>query len=163
MNQRGFTLMELAFSVTIIAVLSLVSASAISIASDGFSRMISRASMERQSQNTFRILQNTIVNTAQDSIIRFQNRRFEFKTMDGHHVEFRCASGSAPLRYRFIGEHDWKTVLSDIVRNSFSFSYQQYDGTRATRSEDIRQVVIQSGLSVAGENAQFRYTFYVRN
>lgn len=163
MNQRGFTLMELAFSVTIIAVLSLVSASAISIASDGFSRMVSRASMERQSQNTFRILQNTIVNTAPDSIIRFQNNRFEFKTVDGHHVEYRCASRTGPLRYRFIGEHDWKTILSGIVRNSFRFSYQKYDDSRATQNEDIRQVVIESGLSVAGENAQFRYTFYIRN
>ena len=163
MKKTGFTLMELAISITIFGILTLVAAGIINIGIESYDLFITRATFAREAQNTLRTMMAKIPLAIPTEIKRAQNRRFQFITKQGQEVEFEYVKNSSLLRFRIIGEQDWRVILNNIAKNGFEFNYYESNGKKGTKQEDIRRIEVIFNLEKEDQSAGYIYKFYIRN
>jgi prepilin-type N-terminal cleavage/methylation domain-containing protein len=162
-NIRGFTLVELAITITVISILSAICGGIIILGINNYLFISAHSLMTRESQNTMKLLHNEIEKAIPDQIISAQETMFSFINTDGNLIEFDYDMMSGVLRYRMDGLGIWQIVLNNIQSNGFSFSYYKNDGTAWSVFSEIRRVNINFNLTLAGENESYESEIFIRN
>jgi prepilin-type N-terminal cleavage/methylation domain-containing protein len=163
MKKTGFTLMELAISVTIFGILTLVAAGIINIGIESYDLFLTRATFAREAQNTLRIMLEKIPLAIPSDIKKAQGRRLQFITIKEQEVEFQYVQKDSILRYRVIGEQDWRVILNNIAKKGFEFNYYESDGKKTGKGEDVRLVEATINLEKDDQSANYTYKFFIRN
>jgi prepilin-type N-terminal cleavage/methylation domain-containing protein len=163
MKRNGFTIMELAISLSIFGILALVAAGIINIGIKSYDLFLTRATFAREAQNTLRVMQEKIPQAIPIEIIQAKKRRFRFNTMTGQEVDFQYVNNNSLMRYRIVGEHGWRTILNNIAKNGVNINYYKGDGNKAKKSEDIRRIVLTIKLEKEDQSAEYTYKFFIRN
>jgi prepilin-type N-terminal cleavage/methylation domain-containing protein len=163
MKKNGFTIMELAVSLSIFGILATIAAGIITIGVDSYNLFVTRTTMAREAQNTLRIMQEKIPLARPDKINKAAKNRFRFITEKGEDVDFEYVKNKSYLRYRIIGQQGWRIIMNDIAKNGFQFNYQEADGKNKAKKQDIRRVIINFNQDVDGQSASYTYRFFIRN
>jgi prepilin-type N-terminal cleavage/methylation domain-containing protein len=162
-NQKAFTIFELAITLTILGILTLLASGLLNIGIKSYQHFISRSVMIREAQNTMILLHKKIPMSVPKNIIRANSRRFRFLTAEGEDVDIQYRSNNGILRYRIVGVHGWKTILNNIAGNSFEFNYLKGDSTSWSSIDEIRRVAVKFDLNLNGEQSSYEDHFYIRN
>ena len=163
MRKNGFTIMELAISLSIFGILATIAAGIITIGVDSYNLFVTRTTMAREAQNTFRLMQEKIPLASPDKINRAKKRRFRFITEQGEDVDLQFVNNRSYFRYRIVGQQGWRVIMNNITNNGFKFNYQEADGNNAANKKDIRRVIINFNQDVDGQSASYTYRFFIRN
>lgn len=162
-NQKGYTLFELAITLTISGILILLAGGILNIGVKSYHHFISRSVMLREAQNTMMLMHKKIPMTVAEEIIRANLRRFRFITSEGEEIDMEYRRNKGYLRYRIIGVQDWRIILNNIPKNSFEFNYLKGDSTAWSSVDEIRRVLVSFDLNLSGEESTYENHFYIRN
>lgn len=162
-NKNGFTLIELVMTITIIGILSLVASGILHIGITSFIFVSTHSALTRKAQDAINILFENILNADPEGINRAQRNRFYFFNMNGEEIQFQYDRRRGYLRYRVVGQSNWREILNNISRNEFSFFYFNIDGSSWNNKEKLKRVGIKFTLSLAEENETYQAEIYIRN
>ncbi len=162
-NVKGFTLIELVVSITIMGILSVVAAAVITIGIDSYNLFTAHSTMSRESQNTMRFMHDKISMANPGTISHSTSSRFSFVTTTGQNVDFEYNSGNSDITYNVTGSPE-REILHNIT--SITFSYAKSDGTVWTSSDpvdEINRVTINYNITMLGESETYSFNFTIRN
>ena len=162
-NKNGFTLIELVMTITIIGILSVVAGGIINIGANSFIFVTTHSVLTRGAQDAISILHEYILNANPSGINRANNNRFYYINMNGEEIQFQYRRRRGELRYRVVGQSNWRRILNNIPRNEFSFSYFTSDGSSWNNNDELKRVRIEFTLSLADENESYQTEIYIRN
>ncbi len=162
-DQKGYTLFELAITLTVSGILILLAGGILNIGVKSYHHFISRSVMLREAQNTIQLMHKKIAMVIPKDIAQAQNTRFRFITSESEEIDIQYRSGPGNLRYRILGEQGWRVILNNIQNNSFSFTYLKGDNTAWSSVDEIRRVLVSFDLNLSGEESTYENHFYIRN
>jgi len=162
-DQKGYTLFELVITLTISGILILLAGGILNIGVRSYHHFISRSVMLREAQNTMILMHKKIAMAIPKDIAHAQNKRFRFITSKSEEIEIQYNNGQGNLRFRILGAQDWRVLLNNIQKNSFSFTYLKGDSTAWSSVDEIRRVLVSFDLNLSGEESSYENYFYIRN
>lgn len=162
-TQSGFTIFGLVITLTISGILTLLAGGILNIGVKSYQQYISRSLMLREAQNTMLLLHNKIPMSIPGEIKTARSNHFWFTTSDDQEIDVEYDNKQGVLQYRTIGKHDWRTLLNNIKKNSFTFTYLKVDGIKSHSVDDIRQVLINFNLRIENEEINYESRFFIRN
>ncbi|MHC4822484.1 MAG: PulJ/GspJ family protein [Planctomycetota bacterium] len=153
-RQRGFTLVELVMSMTVLSIIGLVTSKVILESMRSYSRTVPSLDASYKSELALRSLKRDVRDLRRlDSISVFTSTSFAF-----------LDSWRNPVSYTLSG--------TDLTRNgdllaegvtSLTFTYWQSDGTTATDSDDLHHVEIDMTVQNGDEVYRARSEVFPRN
>jgi len=155
--------MELVFSLSILAIISLLAGGITNLVMKSFSFSSAHGIMTRDIQNTLRLLGNEIAMATPDDIKNANDSKFRFSTLQGEEVQIQYQSNQGILRCKIGKGQGWRTILSNIDQNGFRFSYFKADGSEASGTDQIKRVKFSGELSLGDQNAGFSDEIFLRN
>ena len=160
---RGFTLIELVISITIMAILTVITAGMITLGTESYIFYHSRLSMTRYAQDTMRIMHSKISMAVPSTITNAASNRLQFSTSDNELIDFYFNSDNGTLEY-----DDQNFTDREILQNisSFSFSYAKSDGNDWFSGDpvnEIKRVYLDFNLEMQNEAKTYSFTFFIRN
>lgn len=162
-NSKGFTLIELVISITIMSIITVMTASLISLGVESYTFYNSRLSMTRNAQDTMRIMLSKITMAVPSTITYANSGRLRFTTSDNELIDFNYNSSNNTLEYDNSDFTD-RQILQYIT--SFSFAYGNSDGSDWSSGDpvsDIKRVYVSFDLTMQNENKSYDFTFFIRN
>lgn len=162
-KENGFTLFSLTITLAISSILTMLAGGVLNIGVKSYHQYVSRSVMLREAQNTMILLQNKIPMTVPANIIRANSRRFRFITVDGEDIDFRYNNKQGIFKYRIVGKKAWSTLMNNILKNSFTFSYSKIDGSSYHSTDEISRVSISFRLTIQNEEMNYENQFFIRN
>ncbi len=162
-NGRGFTLIELVISITILGIISIVIVSILTVGVDSYNLFTSHSTMSRETQNLMRIMSDKIPMAIPGTIATATASGFIFNNTNGETIEFEYRSGQADLRYK-LNSGSFREILNNIT--AFVFSYAKSDGTSWVITDPVDEIIrvnVNFNLSMLGEIETYSFNFTIRN
>jgi prepilin-type N-terminal cleavage/methylation domain-containing protein len=160
---KGFTLIELVISITIMAILTAITAGLITLGVNSFIFYYSRLTMTRNAQDTMRIMHSKISMAVPSTITNAGATRLRFTTSDNELIDFSYNSTNHTLEYDDSNFNN-KQILQDIT--DFAFSYEKSDAATWVSGDpvsDLKRVHVSFDLTRQNESKTYNFLFFIRN